>query len=104
MFKKTRHTSIIKQLGHFPTILALTTIPAIYRKKVKGKLELIGDSLAHFEPDTSEGLVWEAVEDMVSQFDLIGSRQLCMVSFMPPEGYSYLELFIPERQNVVLRG
>ena len=70
---------------------------------MKGKLELIGDSLAHFEPDTSEGLVWEAVEDMVSQFDLIGSRQLCMVSFMPPEGYSYLELFIPERWNVVLR-
>jgi hypothetical protein len=47
--------------------------------------------------------VWVIVEDLMSRFDLIGSREFSRISFTPPEGYSYLELFVPERRNEILR-
>ena len=103
MFIQSCHTQITNRLGHFPSILALMTIPNSYRRKARGKLEILGDGIAHFEPDRSEGLVWVIVEDLMSQFDLIGSREFSRISFMPPEGYFYLELFVPERHNKILR-
>jgi hypothetical protein len=66
-------------------------------------LEIIGDGLAHFEPDPHGVLVWEIVDYLISQFDLIRSRTLSKVSFKPPEGYSYIELFNPLNHNDILQ-
>ena len=46
--------------------------------------------------------MWEMMDNMMSRFDLIGSRQLRILSFTPPEGYSYLELFVSDRRNEIL--
>jgi hypothetical protein len=67
-------------------------------------LNIIGDGVAHFEPDKHGGLVWEIKDDMTSWFDLIESRQLKILSFTPPKGYSYLELFVSDRHNEILRN
>ena len=40
MFCAVHHLHLITELGHFPTILALTSIPKLYQRKIKGKLEL----------------------------------------------------------------
>ena len=104
MFSRTIHLQLIKELGHSPTILALTTFPPSYQLKAKGMLNIIADGVAHFEPDKNGGLVWEIMDNMMSQFDLIGSRQLKILSFTPPEGYSYLELFVSDRRNEILQN
>jgi hypothetical protein len=72
--------------------------------KAKGMLNIIGDGVVHFEPDKNGGLVWEMMDNMMSWFDLIGSRQLKILSFAPPEGYSYLELFVSDSRNKILRN
>lgn len=102
MFSRNIHLRLINQLGHFPTILSLTAFPRSYRLKAKGMLNIIGDGVAHFEQDKNGGLVWEIMDNMMSRFDLIGSRQLRILSFTPPEGYSYLELFVSDRRNEIL--
>ena len=102
LFKRSYHDHIVTHIGYFPSILALTTIPKVYRTKAKGSLELIGDNIAHFEPNVRDGgFVWDIVEEMMSHFDLIGARGLERISLNPPEGYSYLALFIPTRRNVL---
>ena len=102
MFQTRYHNHILAELGHFPTIIALATIVKLYRKKVKGKLMLIGDGVAHFEQD-KERLVWEVVEGLIGQLEFIGSREMRVFSSTPPEGYHYLELFLPECRNLILQ-
>ena len=104
MFSCTIHLWLINELGHFPTILALTTFPHLYWLKAKGVLNIIGDGVAHFEPDKNGGLVWEIMDNMMSRFHLIGSRQLKILSFTPPEGYSYLAPFVSDRCNDIPRN
>jgi len=102
MFKRSYRDRIVIQIGYFPSILALTAIPKIYRTKAKGSLELIGDGVAHFEPNVRDGgYVWDILEETMSHFDHIGCRGLRKISHNPPEGYSYLVLFVPTRRNVL---
>ena len=57
--------------------------------------------MAHFEPDYRGGLVWDIVKDAMGRFSLI-SGELSILSFTPPAGYSYLELFVPTKHNEIL--
>src|ERR1700683_2860676 len=54
LFVQTYHPRIINRIGHFPSVLALTTIPTLYRTKVRGVFRIIGDGVAHFEPNNRE--------------------------------------------------
>jgi hypothetical protein len=83
-------------------IVTLASIAKSYRRKIKGKLTLIEDGVAHFEQDKNERLVWEVVEELVGRLDFIESRQVRVVLSRPPEGYRYLELFLPECRNFIL--
>jgi hypothetical protein len=103
MFLTRRHDRVTNQLGHFPTILALSAIAKSYRRKIRGRLDLIGDGLAHFEPDPHGFLVWEVLDNMMTRFDLIGGRNLSKVSNKPPEGYGYIEIFNPSNCNDILK-
>ena len=96
MFDMRHQDRIFACLGYFPTIIAITSVPKSFQRKVKGKLEFIGDGVAHFEPSIGEGLVWDIVEGLVGRHGWFGSSELRKVSSMPPEGYRYLELFLPE--------
>jgi hypothetical protein len=71
---------MVAQLGHFPTIIALASITTSYKRKIRGKLMLIEDSVAHFEKDRNERLVWEVVDELMGQFDFIGSGQGRIIS------------------------
>jgi hypothetical protein len=72
MFKRTFHDRIVTRIGHFPSILALTTIPKAYRTKAKGSIDLMGDGVAHFEPNVRDGgFVWDILEEMMSYESLI---------------------------------
>jgi hypothetical protein len=51
----------------------------------------------------SGGLAWDIVGEVMTRFDLIGGRQLSRLSFKPPEGYSYLQLFVPTARNEILK-
>jgi hypothetical protein len=62
MFIQSCYTQITYRLGHFPSILALTTIPKSYRRKARGKLEIIGDGIAHFEPDRSASSFYDVLD------------------------------------------
>jgi len=93
---------MVAQLGHFPTIIALANIATSYRRKIKGKLTLIEDGVAHFEKDRNERLVWEVVDELICQLDFIGSRQVRIVLSRPPEGYWYTKLFLPEHRNDIM--
>jgi len=54
------------------------------------------------EPNVRDGgYIWDILEEMMSHFDHIGCRGLSKISHNPPEGYSYLMLFIPTRRNVL---
>ena len=104
MFTERSHKLITRKLGHFPSILALSTISKLYRKKMaRGKLELIGDGMAHYESDITGELVWEIVEKLTLPLDLIGGRNLVKVSSKPPQGYSYIQLFDPLYHNDILQ-
>jgi hypothetical protein len=103
MFDMRHQDCIFTHLGYFPTIIAIASVPKSFRRKVKGKLEFIGDGVAHFEQSIGEGLVWEIVEGLVGRNEWVGSSELRKVSSMPPEGYHYLELFLPEWQNTILQ-
>ena len=103
MFETRYHDRILAELGHFPTIIALASIAKSYRRKVKGKLTLIGDGVAHLERDKKERMVWEIVEGLIGRLEFIGSREMRVFSSTPPEGYHYLELFLPECRNLVLQ-
>jgi hypothetical protein len=98
---------MVAQLGHFPTIIALASIATSYRRKIRGKLTLIEDSVAHFEKDRNERLVWEVIDELMGRFDFIGSGQRRsgqgrIISSQPPEGYRYTELFLPEHRNDIM--
>ena len=80
MFMSRYHDLITRRLGHFPSTLALSTFSKLYRRNLaRGKLELIGDGLAHYEPDVSGDLVWEIVEKLTIPLDLIGGRNLVKI-------------------------
>ena len=66
-------------------------------------MDLIGDGLAHFEPDIHGFLVWDVLDNMMTRFDLIGGRNLSKVSNEPPEGYGYIKLFDPSNCNDILK-
>ena len=104
MFMSRYHDLITRRLGHFPSILALSTVSKSYRRNhARGKLELIGDGLAHYEPNLSGDLVWEIVEKLTIPLDLIGGRNLVKISSKPPKGYGYIELFNPLNRNDILQ-
>jgi hypothetical protein len=103
MFATRDHPRMIARLGHFPTIIALASIPSSHRRKIKGKLVLIEDGVAHFEKDKDERLVWEVIDEFVCRLDLIGSREVRVVSSQPPEGYRYSELFHSNYRNDIIR-
>jgi hypothetical protein len=102
LFKKQHHPRVIRQIGHFPSIRALVIVSKSYRANPRGVLKVIGDGVGHFEPNRREGLVWDLVEEMMTQFDLIGGRHLTRVSILPPDGYSYVELFMDIKHNEIL--
>ena len=102
MFMSRYHDLITRRLGHFPSIFALSTVSKSYRRNhARGKLELIGDGLANYEPDVSGDLVWEIVEKLII-LDLIGGWNLVKISSKPPKGYGYIELFNPPNYNDIL--
>src|ERR1700730_14266876 len=102
MFIKTYHERIIKNIGHFPSLFAISTIPKYYRRVARGKLKLIGNGLAHFEHDVHGFLIWEKIDEFMLEFHLADNHQLIHLSTNPPEGYEYINLFIPLRRNDVL--
>jgi hypothetical protein len=102
LFKRQYHTQLTKQLGHFPSVFAISVINKSYRTRARGELEIIGDGMAHFEPDYRGGLVWDIVKDAMGRFSLISGGELSTLSFSPPAGYSYLELFVPTKRNEIL--
>ena len=64
---------------------------------------LIEDGVAHFEKDKDERLVWDVIDELVCCLDLIGSREVKVVSSQLPEGYHYSELFHSNYRNDVIR-
>ena len=103
MFLTKHRNRMVAQLGHFPTIIALASIAMSYRRKIRGKLTLIEDGVAHFEKHKDERLVWEVVDEIISRSEFIGSRQMEIISFQPPEGYRYSELFHLNHRNDIIR-
>ena len=96
LFQKALHNRIINNIEHFPSIYALSTIPATYRKRAaKGTFELIGDNVAHYEPDLHGESAWEIVDKLTLPLHLIGSFKYSKISSKPPQGYEYAELFNP---------
>ena len=102
LFKRQYHTQLTQQLGHFPSIFAISAIKKSYRTRARGGLEIIGDGMAHYEPDYRGGLVWGIVKDAMGRFSLISGGELSILSFTTPAGYSYLELFVPTKHNEIL--
>jgi hypothetical protein len=102
LFKNRYHSRVIRQIGHFPSIIALARVSKSYRVNARGVLTVIGDGVAHFEPNRREGLVWDVIEAMMARFDLVGGQHLTRASFSPPDGYGYIELFIPTKRNEIL--
>jgi hypothetical protein len=41
-------------------------------------------------------------KDVMGRFSLISGGELSTLSFNPPAGYSYLELFVPTKHNEIL--
>ena len=52
----------------------------------KGTFKLIGDNLAHFEPNIFGESFWDIVDKLTIPLHLIGSRNLVIVSSKPPQG------------------
>jgi hypothetical protein len=102
LFKQQYHIRLTEQLGHFPSIFAISVINKSYRTRARGELEIIGDGMAHFEPDRKGGLVWDIVKDVMGRFSFISGGELSTLSFNPPAGYSYLKLFVPTKHNEIL--
>jgi len=102
MFEKRYQPLLLRQLGHFPTIIALASVAKSYRRKVKGTLTFIEDGVAHFEKDKKERLAWEVVDQVVGRLDWIGSREMRIISSQPPEGYRYSELFRRDHRNNIM--
>jgi hypothetical protein len=65
-------------------------------------LELIGDGMVHFKRSNNERPVWDVVEELVGKVGWVGTNELCIVSSVPPEGYCYIQLFLPEWRNFIL--
>ena len=103
MFSKRYKDRILNRLGYFPTIIALASISKTYRRRVRGKLELVGDGMAHFERCKDERQVWDVVDELVGRVDWVGTNDLRIISSVPPEGYRYLQLFKPEHRNSILQ-
>jgi hypothetical protein len=103
MFATSRRQRVFKQLGYFPSIWAIMGVQKAYRLRVRGTFEIIGDGVAHFEQDKNERPVWDMMDEMTGRIDLIGDRQLRRVSSVPPKGYSYVELFVPDKRNNILQ-
>src|ERR1700737_4455280 len=102
MFITTYHNRITRQLGHFPSLFAITTIAKTYRKPARGNLTLIGDGLAHFEYDSDGFLIWDQIDNLMLQFDLLVDQDMFHITSTPPEGYDYIKLFIPSRRNDIM--
>lgn len=102
MFARRYKDRVFKRLGYFPSIIALASVSKTYRKRVRGRLELIGDGMAHFERSNNERPVWDVVEELVGKIGWVGTNELRIVSSVPPEGYRYIQLFLPEWRNFIL--
>ena len=96
MFRKDLHDKVIQQVGHFPSIYALSTVPHYYRRQsAKGTFKLIGDNLSHYETKIDGDPAWEIVDKLTLPLYLVGSKELIKVSTKPPQGYGYAEIFQP---------
>jgi hypothetical protein len=102
MFEMRHKDCIFAHLGYFQTISAIASVPKSFWRKVKGKLQFIGDEVAHFKQSIGEELVWDIMEGLVGWNEWVGNCELCNVSSIPLEGYCYLELFLSEWWNVIL--
>jgi hypothetical protein len=67
---------------------------------IRGRLELLWDGLAHFEPVANGFVIWEAIENLTTQDNSTGSRALATT---PPKGYGYITLFKPVNRTNILR-
>ena len=94
MFRKNLYDKVIQQVGHFPSIYALSTVPHYYgRQSAKRTFKLIGDNLSHYETKIDGDPAWEIADKLTLPLHLIGSKELIKVSTKPPQGYSYAEIF-----------
>ena len=65
MFRKDCYDKVIQHIGHFPSIYALSTVPNYYRRQsAKVNFKLIGDNLAHYEPQLYGDPAWKIVEKL----------------------------------------
>ena len=68
IFGKNLYDKVIQQIGHFPSIYALSTVPHYYRRQsAKGTFKLIGDNLSHYKPKIDGDPPWEIVDKLTSQ-------------------------------------
>jgi hypothetical protein len=91
------------ELGHYPSILAISAITKSYRRDIRGSLIITGDNIAHFEPNPNGIVVWELIEGLMTQFNLIGNKTIARFAFSPPPGFHYIELFHPTHRNDILK-
>ena len=103
LFRKDCHNWAVRQIGHFPSIYALSTVSTCYRRQMaKGTFKLIGDSLAHYEPHLYGDPAWEVVDKLTISLHLIGSKELVRISTKPPQGYGYIEIFHPSQHTHIM--
>jgi hypothetical protein len=103
LFHTAHRPQIVQRLGHFPSILALTSVAKSYRSKARGSLQIIGDGVAHLKLDKEEGFAWEILDNVVARLEFIGGREISTISFCPPKGYGYVQLFTPSERGDLLK-
>ena len=94
MFRKDLYDRVFQQVGHFPSIYALSTVPHYCRRQAaKGIFKLIGHNLSYYEPKIDGYPAWEIVDKLTLPLHLVGSKELIKVSTKPHQGYGYAEIF-----------
>ena len=90
MFRRDCYDRVIQQIGHFPSIYALSNVPICYRRQsAEGTFKLIGDNLAHCESHLYGDPGWEIVEKLTLPLHLI------VVMGNSSQTWKYLPLFVP---------
>ena len=91
MFRKDCYDKVIQNIGYFPSIFALSTVPHYYRRQsAKGIFKLIGDNLAHYKSKIDGDPAWEIVDKLTLPLHLVGSKELVRVSTSRPQLYQNL--------------
>ena len=76
--------------------MELIAVAASYRRRIRGRVKIIGDRFAHFKRNKDEGYVWDVLEEVMSRFEFIGSGCMRILSSTPSLGYKYVKLFYPK--------